>query len=300
MFEGSYVAIVTPFKDGQVDEAKLKELVEFHVKNGTAGIVPCGTTGESATLSHEEHARVIDLVIKAANKRVKILAGTGSNSTKEAITLTQHAKDAGADGALLITPYYNKPTQNGLIAHFRAIVQAVDIPVVLYNVPSRTGVNMLPATVVELARAEKNIVGIKEASGSIDQSSEIVDALGEKFDLLSGDDSLTLPILSVGGKGVISVTANLVPKDVSDMVNAWKSGRHSEAMRLHQKTYPLTKALFIETNPIPVKTAMGWLDLCLPELRLPLVGLEKGSSEKLEKALRDYGLVGPRRKHAAC
>jgi 4-hydroxy-tetrahydrodipicolinate synthase len=300
MFEGSCVALVTPFKDGQVDEKKLQELVEFHAAEGTSAIIPCGTTGESATLSHKEHGQVIELVIKFARKRVNIIAGAGSNSTKETIELARHAKEAGADGALLITPYYNKPTQRGLIEHFRAVARAVPVPIIVYNVPGRTGVNMLPATVIELARAEKNVVGIKEASGSVDQSSEILQALGPSFDVLSGDDSLTLPLLSVGGKGVISVIANILPKDTAELCAAWKRGDVKRAQELHLKMFPLVKALFVETNPIPVKTAMGWLDLCAPEMRLPLVPMEKANQDKLEKALREYGLVGPRRRHAAC
>jgi 4-hydroxy-tetrahydrodipicolinate synthase len=300
MFEGSIVALVTPFKDGELDEKALAELVEFHVENDTSGIVPCGTTGESATLSHKEHGRVIDLVVKSARRRVQVIAGTGSNSTREAIDLTRHAQEAGADGALLIAPYYNKPTQRGLLEHFRAVARAVSLPLIPYNIPSRTGVNMLPATLVELARSEKNVAGVKEASGNIDQASEIVAALGTSFDVLSGDDSLTLPILSIGGKGVISVLANIAPKDVAALCAAWKSGDSAKARGLHLKMFSLVKALFIETNPIPVKTAMGWLQLCAPEVRLPLVSPEKSTQEQLEKALREYGLLGPKRKHAAC
>jgi len=300
MFEGSAVALVTPFLNGVIDEKKLAELVEFQIDGGTSTIVPCGTTGESATLTHAEHGRVIELVIKFARKRVKILAGAGSNSTAEAVALTRRAKEAGADGALHITPYYNKPTPRGLVEHFRAVARAADLPIVLYNVPGRTGVNMLPATVIELARSEKNIVGIKEASGSLDQATEIAGALGDAFELISGDDSLTLPIMSVGGKSVISVVANIVPKDVSGLCAAGLRGDWVEARRLHHKLYPLSKAMFVETSPIPVKTAMGWLDLCSPDLRPPLVPLEKPSQDKLEKALRDYGLVSPRRKHPVC
>ncbi len=299
MFEGSSVALVTPFKDGNLDEAKLAELVELQIAGGTSAIVPCGTTGESATLSHDEHRRVIELVIRFAKKRVRVLAGTGSNSTHEAVELTKHARSAGADGALLITPYYNKPTQRGLVEHFRAVARAVDLPLVLYNVPGRTGVNMMPSAVIELARSERNIVGIKEASGDVDQATEIVAAVGDAFTVLSGDDSLTLPLLAVGARGAISVLANLVPKDVAALVAAWNKGDAAEARRLHLKTYPLARALFLETNPIPVKTAMGWLDLCSPEMRLPLVPPEKENAGKLEKALRDYGLIGPRRAHAA-
>lgn len=300
MFEGLTVALVTPFKNGALDEAALAALVEFHVANGTNAIVPCGTTGESATLSHDEHNRVVERVVEFARKRVRVLAGAGSNSTSEAVALTRHAKAAGADGALHITPYYNKPTQRGLVDHFRAVARAADLPIVLYNVPGRTGVNMLPATVVELARSEKNIVGIKEASGNVDQSSEILQALGESFTVLSGDDSLTLPLLAVGAKGVISVAANIIPKDMAALIAAWNRGDAAEARRLHLKMYPIFRAMFLETNPIPVKTAMGWLDLCAADLRLPLSPLDAGASAKLETVLRDYGLVGPRRKHPVC
>jgi 4-hydroxy-tetrahydrodipicolinate synthase len=300
MFEGSAVALVTPFLNGSIDEKKLEQLVEFQIEGGTSTLVPCGTTGESATLTHAEHGRVIELVIKFARKRAKVLAGAGSNSTSEAVALTRRAKDAGADGALHITPYYNKPTPRGLVEHFRAVARAADLPIILYNVPGRTGVNMLPATVIELARSEKNIVGIKEASGSLDQASEIAGALGDSFELLSGDDSLTLPLMSVGGKGVISVVANLVPKDVSALCAAGLRGDGVEARRLHHKLFPLVKAMFLESNPIPVKTAMGWLELCSPDLRAPLAPLEKSNEEKLERALRDYGLVSPRRKHPVC
>jgi 4-hydroxy-tetrahydrodipicolinate synthase len=300
MFEGSCVALVTPFKEGQVDETKLRDLVEFHVQNNTACLVPCGTTGESATLSHAEHGRVIELVIKFAKKRVQVLAGAGSNSTRETMELARHAKESGADGALVITPYYNKPTQRGLVEHFRAVARHVDLPLIMYNVPGRTGVNMLPATVIEVARSEKNIVGIKEASGNLDQATEIAAELGPSFDVLSGDDSLTLPILAVGGKGVISVLANIAPKDVAELCAAWKKNDASRAQELHAKMFPLVKALFLETNPIPVKTAMGWLDLCSPDMRLPLVPMEKANAEKLEKALRAYGLLGRKPARAGC
>jgi 4-hydroxy-tetrahydrodipicolinate synthase len=300
MFEGSAVALVTPFRQDAVDEAKLAELVEFQIQNGTRTIVPCGTTGETSTLSHEEHNRVVELTVKRVNKRARVLAGTGSNSTQEAIELTRHAKAAGADGTLQITPYYNKPTQRGLSEHFKAIAAAVDLPMVLYNVPGRTGVNMLPSTVVDLARSCPQVVGIKEASGNIDQSTEILQALGTDFTVLSGDDSLTLPILAVGGKGVISVVANIVPAEVAALCAAWAKGDRAEATRLHLKLYPLCRAMFLETNPIPVKTAMGWLELCAPDMRLPLTPMDQGNAEKLEKALREHGLVGPRRRHAGC
>ncbi|HOW28743.1 MAG TPA: 4-hydroxy-tetrahydrodipicolinate synthase [Elusimicrobiota bacterium] len=291
MFEGSCVALVTPFSKGRVDEKKLRDLVEFHIAEGTQAIVPCGTTGESATLSHREHGRVIEVVVRAARKRIQVIAGTGSNSTREAVEMTRHAKSVGADACLLITPYYNKPTQTGLVHHFRTVARSVSVPIVLYNVPSRTGVNMLPATVIELARSEKNIVGIKEASGNLDQSSEIRKALPKDFSLYSGDDSLTLPILSLGGQGVISVVANIIPRDVAEMCDAWRSGDTDRARELHLKMFPLFKAVFIETNPIPVKTAMGRMRLCSSELRLPLVAMSAENRKKLESALRNYGVL---------
>lgn len=289
MFEGSMVALVTPFKDGKVDEKRLRELVEFHVENGTCALVPCGTTGESATLSMEEHERVIEITIEVARKRILVIAGTGSNNTAEAIELTKHAKKAGADAALLISPYYNKPTQKGLYLHFKAIAEAVDIPLILYNIQSRTAVNIEPETFAKLVQI-KNIVGVKEASGNLEQMSRIKHLCGDKFDLISGDDALTLPVLSIGGTGVISVVANIVPKDVADMISAFKKGNMKLAQELHYKLLPLIKAMFIETNPIPVKTAMGLLGMIDPELRLPLCPMSEDNLGKLINALKAYGL----------
>jgi len=289
-FKGPMVALVTPFSKDKIDEAKIKELVEFHIKNGTKAIIPCGTTGESATLSYEEHDRVIELVIKAANKRIPVIAGTGSNNTKEAIRLTRHAKDAGADASLLISPYYNRPTQQGLYLHFKAIAEAVDIPIIVYNIASRTGVNIEPETMQELAKI-KNIIGVKESSGNLDQMSRIVQLCGEKFALISGDDSLTLPIMSIGGVGIISVVANIVPADVAELVNAVLKGDLQKAKKMHYKLLPLIKAMFIETNPIPVKTAMGLLGMIEPQLRLPMCNMKEENLAKLKKALKDYGLL---------
>jgi 4-hydroxy-tetrahydrodipicolinate synthase len=291
MFEGSIVALITPFKNGIVDERKLAELVEFQIANGTSALVPCGTTGESATLSHEEHNHVVELVVKCARRRVPVIAGTGSNSTAEAIELTRHALEAGADATLQVAPYYNKPTPRGLIEHFRAIAKAAPLPMIVYNIPGRTGINVTPATIIELARSEKLVVGAKEASGNIDQTTEIVAALGPSFEVLSGDDSLTLPIMAAGGKGVISVLANIAPRDVADMCAAFKRGDIKHAQELHWRMYPLIKALFIETSPIPVKTASALMGLCQSEMRLPLVFMEKNNQDKLEKALKDYGLI---------
>jgi 4-hydroxy-tetrahydrodipicolinate synthase len=282
MFTGSFVALVTPFRGGKVDVEKLEELVDYHVEAGTSGLVPCGTTGESATLSHEEHELVISSVVRKADGRIPVIAGTGSNSTSEAIRLTRHAKEAGADGALLITPYYNRPTQKGLFAHFEAVSRAVDIPLVLYNVPSRTGVNMLPQTVIECASLP-NVVGIKEASGSIDQTVEILAAT--ELTVLSGDDSLTLPLMSVGAKGVISVAANIAPKPMVDLVDLASAGDFGGARDVHFRLYPLFKALFLETNPIPVKAAMAMQGMIGPEVRLPLVPASDTTLAALEKAL---------------
>jgi 4-hydroxy-tetrahydrodipicolinate synthase len=290
MFKGSIVAIVTPFKNGEIDEDGYRELIEFQIENGTSAIVPCGTTGESATLSVAEHNRVIDIAIEAVKKRVPVIAGTGGNSTSEAIELTAHAKRAGADGTLQVTPYYNKPTQEGLYQHFKAIAKAVSLPQVLYNVPGRTGVNMLPETVARLAELEE-VVAIKEASGNLVQMTEIVNLAGDKIILLSGDDNLTLPLLSIGGKGVISVVANIAPKDSADMVRAWEGGRLEEAKTRFLKLFTLCQAMFYETNPIPVKTALGLMGKVSDQMRLPLCPMAPGNLEKLKKALLAYGLI---------
>jgi 4-hydroxy-tetrahydrodipicolinate synthase len=290
MFSGSIVAIVTPFKDGQVDEEAYRELIEFQIANGTRAIVPCGTTGESATLNVEEHARVIDIALEAVNKRVPVIAGTGGNSTSEAIELTEHAKKVGADATLQVTPYYNKPTQEGLYRHFKAIADAVSLPQVLYNVPGRTSVNMLPETVARLAELPE-VVAIKEASGNLGQMAEIVRLAGDKITLLSGDDNVTLPVLSLGGKGVISVVANIAPKDSADLVKAWEEGRVDEAKALFYKLFPLCQAMFFETNPIPVKTSLALMGKIQDEMRLPLCPMSPANLDRLKKALTDYGLI---------
>ncbi|OGS44170.1 MAG: 4-hydroxy-tetrahydrodipicolinate synthase [Elusimicrobia bacterium RIFOXYD2_FULL_34_15] len=289
MFEGSYVAIVTPFKDGKIDFENLKKLIEFHIKNGINGIVPCGTTGESVTLSYEEHEQVIDFAVQTVAGRIKVIAGTGSNSTTETLEMTAFAKKAGADGALLVAPYYNKPTQKGLYLHFKKVADEVAIPIMLYNIMSRTAVNIEPETVAKLHTDCKNIVAIKEASGSLEQMTKI-QMLCPKIDMLSGDDALTLPLMSVGGKGVVSVVANIIPKEVSDMVSAYLKGDIKKAKEIHFKIFDLTKAMFIETNPIPVKTAMALLGLCSDELRLPMCSMEYRNKEKLIKAMNDFGL----------
>jgi 4-hydroxy-tetrahydrodipicolinate synthase len=290
MFQGSYVALVTPFKNNKVDTDKLKELIEFQIKNGTSGIVPCGTTGESSTLSYEEHDFVIETVVKAVNKRVKVIAGTGSNSTDEAILLSQHAEKAGCDGVLLVSPYYNKPTQKGLFLHFKAIADSLKIPVMLYNIQSRTAVNIEVQTTAKLSKECKNIIATKEASGSLEQMAQTI-AQCPGLDVLSGDDLLTLPLMSIGGLGVVSVVANIVPKDVSDMVSAFLKGDVKKAQSINAKLLSLVKSMFIETNPIPVKTAMGMIGLCEPGLRLPMCEMEEANKKKLEKALKDYGLI---------
>ena len=287
---GSMVALVTPFRDGEVDEGALKRLIDWHVQQGTSALVPCGTTGESATLSHEEHDRVIELTVQAARGRIPVIAGTGSNNTREAVRLTHHAKVAGADAALLISPYYNKPTQRGLYLHFKAVAEAVDLPIVVYNIASRTAVNIEPETFAQLA-AIKNIVAVKESSGSLEQMSRILQATQGRLTLISGDDALTLPVLAIGGTGVISVAANLVPRDVAAMVRAFQAGRQEEALEGHRKLLPLIRALFVETNPIPVKTAMGLLGMCSPELRLPLCEMSEANVLRLKTALKEYGLL---------
>ena len=291
MLKGSLVAIVTPFKEGKIDEKKLKELIAWHIKEGTDGIVPCGTTGESATLSWAEHERVIEICIASVRKKIPVIAGTGSNSTDEAIMLTRQAAQAGIDASLQISPYYNRPTQQGLYLHFKAIAKSVDIPIILYNIASRTGVNIEPVTIAKLAKECKNIVGIKEASGNLDQMSRIKALCPKNFILLSGDDSLTLPVMSMGGEGVISVVANIIPRDVKNLISTFNKGNVKEASKLHYKMLPLVKSMFIETNPIPVKTAMGMLKMCDPELRLPMCKMTHENTLKLKRALKAYKLV---------
>ncbi|MBW1721905.1 MAG: 4-hydroxy-tetrahydrodipicolinate synthase [Deltaproteobacteria bacterium] len=290
MFQGSIVAIVTPFKNGKVDEDAYRELIEFQIENGTSAIVPCGTTGESATLSVEEHCHVIDIAVDAVNKRIPVIAGTGGNSTREAIELTEHAKKAGADATLQVTPYYNKPTQEGLFQHYAAIAKAVPLPQVLYNVPGRTSVNMLPETVARLAELPE-VVAVKEASGNLGQMAEIVRLAGDNITLLSGDDNLTLPVLAIGGKGVISVVANIVPRENADMVQAWLDGEVEKARELYYRLLPLCRAMFFETNPIPVKTAAALMGKIDAEMRLPLSPMAPANLERLKSVLKDYGLI---------
>jgi 4-hydroxy-tetrahydrodipicolinate synthase len=291
MFKGSIVAIVTPFKGNGVDEAKLKELIEWQIKSGTNGIVPCGTTGESPTLSPKEHERVIELTVKTVNKRVPVIAGTGSNSTAEAIQMSQHAEKVGADACLVVTPYYNKPTNKGVYLHFKAVADSVKIPIILYNIAGRTGKNIEPEIMGKLARDCKNIVGVKEASGSLEQMLRIREVCPKEFILLSGDDALTLPILSIGGSGVISVAANIVPKDIVGVINAYNKGDFKTAQAINLKLQSLIRALFIETNPIPVKTACELMGLCSGALRLPLCEMEEATLARLKSVLAAYGLL---------
>ena len=289
IFKGSIVALITPFrKNGSIDHGLVRELVEWHIASGTDAIVPCTTTGESPTLSHDEHDEVIATVVKAVNKRIPVLAGCGSNCTEESLRLIKHAESVGADGALVITPYYNKPTQEGMLAHYESLASATKLPIVIYNVPGRTGVNIKPETVAKLAKIE-NIVGIKEASGSLDQASEIMRSTD--LDVLSGEDSLNFPLMAIGAVGVISVVANVVPDLVAKLADAAQNGDMEEGRRLHKLLFPLSKALFAETNPCPVKAAMAMLGKCENVLRLPLVPVRKDTEELIRKALADLGAL---------
>ena len=291
MFEGSFVALVTPFKDDDsLDEAKLKELIQFQIEGGTHGIVPCGTTGESPALSESEHDRVIQITVEEINGRKPVIAGTGSNSTTRTLRATQHAKAAGADAALIVTPYYNKPTQEGLYAHYMKIADTVDIPIVVYNVPGRCGTDILSTTVARLAE-HPNIVALKEATGELKRASEIVNLCPDDFVVLSGDDVNTLPIMAVGGKGVISVVANINPADIAEMCNAFNTGNLELARKLHYKTLPLAVTLFIETNPVPAKTALNLMGKLNGKVRLPLAPMESKNLESLRNTLAETGLI---------
>jgi len=290
MFKGAIVAIVTPFKNGQVDEEKLRELIEFQIENGTDGIVPCGTTGESPTLSHEEHDRVIEITVDAVKKRVPVIAGTGSNSTAEALRLTKHAREVGADGALMVCPYYNRPTQEGLYQHYKMIAEEVPIPIIVYNIPGRTGVNLLPETMARLAKIP-GIVGTKEASGSLKQMHDVIQLCGPDFVVLSGDDFFTYPLLCLGGHGIISVISNIVPADMAALVDAFTAGDMKKARELHFKMAPLVDSLFIETNPVPVKAALSLMGKIEYEVRLPLSKMSDANLEKLKKNMMNYGLL---------
>lgn len=287
MFRGSIVALVTPFRDGAVDAAALEKLVEMHIAAGTHGLVPCGTTGESATLSHAEHEKVVELVVERTNGRVPVIAGTGSNSTQEAVRLTKHAQESGADGALLIAPYYNRPGQEGLYRHFMTVADGVSLPLVLYNIPSRTGVCIEPGTFARLAQHE-NIVAVKEASGRLDLAAEIIG--GADLEVLAGDDALTLPVMAIGGVGVISVAANVVPRSMADMVDFFREGNVAEARKIFYRLFPLFRALFVEVNPVPVKRALALGGVMSDEVRLPLCALQPRSEEALRRAIDEVGL----------
>ena len=291
MFTGTYTALVTPFRRGQIDEAALKRLIRMQIRAGVDGIVPVGTTGESPTVDYEEHIRIIKLSVKFAARKVKVIAGTGGNSTKEAVYLTQEAEKVGADASLQVAPYYNKPTQEGLFQHFKTVAKATRLPIVLYSIPGRCGVEIAVDTVQRLAAACKNIVGIKEAGGNPDRVSQLRVALGPKFTILSGDDSLTLPFMAVGAQGVISVASNVVPREVGRMVAAFAAGNTATSLKLHAKVYPLFKDLFIETNPIPVKAALAMMGLIEEEYRLPLVPMAPANREKLAKTLKACGVL---------
>ncbi len=291
MFHGSMVAIITPFNaQGNFDEESYRQLIEFQIENGTDVIVPCGTTGESATLNYEEHNHVIKTCIEQVNKRIPVIAGTGSNATVEAIEISQHAKKMGADGILLVSPYYNKPSQEGLYQHYKAIAESVILPQVLYNVPGRTSMNMTAATTIRLAEFS-NIVAIKEASGNLTQASEIIAQAGDKIDVLSGDDFLTLPLMACGAKGIISVTANIMPKQVKTMVQAIQENRWDDARKLHLQLLDVHQAMFIESNPVPVKTSAALMGKCRADVRLPLVAMQQTNLKKLQEILRKHDLI---------
>ena len=291
MFTGVLPAVVTPFKQGEVDEEGLRELIEFQIENGVHGIVPCGTTGESATLSHVEHERVVEITVDQVGGRVPVVAGTGSNNTTEAIRLTAHAKDVGADGVLMISPYYNKPTQEGIYQHYKKVAEEVDIPIIVYNIPGRTASNIEPTTFARLAEI-KNIVGVKEASGSMKQITEIIRLCGNKLTVLSGEDFLTYPLMSVGGKGVICVVANIVPGDMAELCNLLLAGDHEQARKLYYRLLPLCHAMFIETNPAPIKAALAMMGkISSGEVRLPLASMSEENLAKLRKALGEYGVL---------
>ncbi len=290
MLKGAITAIVTPFKNGAFDEEAYRQLIEFQIQGGIHGIVPCGTTGESATLSHTEHKRVVEACIDQVKKRVPVIAGTGSNNTAEALELTKHAEAGGADYALMITPYYNKPTQEGLYRHYQTICSQTKIPIVVYNVPSRTSVNLLPETVARLTEFP-NIVGIKEATGDLKQCAKVAELCGDRIALISGDDFTVLPLMAVGGAGVISVVSNVVPGDMAGLCNAFFAGKLEEARKLHYKMWPLMEAMFYETNPAPAKTALKLLGKITGEVRQPLCPMSNANEDKLRQVMVKYGLI---------
>jgi 4-hydroxy-tetrahydrodipicolinate synthase len=290
MFTGSMVALVTPFKNGAVDWPSLEALIEFHIQNGTHGIVPCGTTGESATLSHQEHDEVIRAVIKSVNQRVAVIAGTGSNSTDEAVRLTREAEKSGANGALMISPYYNRPTQEGIFQHYKKVAAEVGIPIIIYNIPGRTGSKIEPETLARLADI-KNIVGVKEATGSVDQAIDVIRLCGDRLAVYSGEDSLIYSLMALGGKGVISTVANVAPKQTAQLTEACLNGDWERGRKIQFDLIPLIRSLFIETNPIPVKTALSLMGRCSGDLRLPMTPMAEGNVKKLRQAMSDFGLL---------
>lgn len=290
MFTGSMVALVTPFKNDKVDWQSLEALVEFHIQNGTHGIVPCGTTGESATLSHAEHDEVIRTVIKTVRHRVPVIAGTGSNSTDEAVRLTKEAERSGASGALMISPYYNRPTQEGIYQHYKKVASEVGIPIIVYNIPARTGSKIEPETLARMAEV-KNIAGVKEATGSVDQAIDVIRLCGDRLAVYSGEDSLIYSLMALGGKGVISTVANVAPKQTSQLTEACLKGDWNTGRKIQFDLIPLIRSLFIETNPIPVKTALSMMGKCSSELRLPMTAMAEGNVKKLRESMVDFGLL---------
>lgn len=290
MFTGSMVALVTPFRDGKVDWHSLEGLVEFHIKSGTHGIVPCGTTGESATLSHEEHDDVIKTVIRVVKKRVPVIAGTGSNSTEEAVRLTRAAEKSGADGALMISPYYNRPTQEGIYQHYKQVAAEVGIPIIVYNIPGRTGSKIEPETLARLSEIG-NVAGVKEATGSVDQAIDVIRLCGDRLAVYSGEDSLTFSLMALGGKGVISTVANIAPKEMAQLAEACLEGNWQKGRQLQLGLIPLIRAVFLETNPIPIKTALYLMSKCTGELRLPLTPMYEGNLKKLRQSMTGFGLL---------
>jgi 4-hydroxy-tetrahydrodipicolinate synthase len=290
MFKGSLVALITPFSNGHVDEKHFQELVDWQIKEGTHGLIPCGTTGESPTLSHEEHHRVVELCVEATNGRVPVIAGAGSNSTAEAISLTKHAKKAGADAVLVVTPYYNKPTQEGMYQHYKAISDAVELPIIVYNIPPRCVVDITPETMARIAKLE-NVVGVKEATGDVTRFTKHRRLIGDDFVQLSGDDALALAQMAHGGDGCISVTANIAPRQLSDFQNACLAGDFTKARAIHERLAPLHEALFIESNPAPVKYAASLLGKCDPKVRLPLVGVQESTKQRVREAMVTAGLL---------
>jgi 4-hydroxy-tetrahydrodipicolinate synthase len=290
MFTGTYTAIVTPFKNGRIDEAALQRLINIQIKAGVDGIVPVGTTGESPTVNYEEHIEIIALSVRVAAGKIKVLAGTGGNSTSEAIYLTEHAEKVGADGSLQVAPYYNKPTQEGLFQHFREVARHTRLPIMLYSIPGRCGIEIGVDTVERLAKRCKNVIGIKEAGGNPDRVSQLRAALGPRFEIMCGDDALTLPFMSLGAQGVISVASNVIPREIAQMVKAFTARKTQAALKLHDRYYPLFKDLFIETNPVPVKAALAMMGMIQEEYRLPLVPMSQASKQTLKTTLKAAGL----------